>query len=72
MIPTAKKILEEKGVTFPNIRTNDVIREQLPFVGLPTSYFVDSEGKILTKPVVGVSIDQYKEKLAECGVNLSE
>jgi hypothetical protein len=33
---------------------------------------VDSEGKILTKPVVGVSIDQNKEKLAECGVNLSE
>lgn len=65
MIPTAKKILEEKGVTFPNVRTTDVIRDLLPSVGLPTTYFVDSEGKILGKPIVGKNVEQYKETLQQ-------
>ena len=63
MVPTAKKILEEKGVTFPNIRTTEVIRDQFPSVGLPTSYFVDSEGKILGSPIVGKNVEQYSETL---------
>ena len=66
MIPTAKKILEEKGVTFPNVRTTEAIRAQFPSVGLPTSYFVDSsEGKILGKPIVGKNVEQYKETLQQ-------
>ena len=65
MIPTAKKILEEKGVTFPNVRTTEVIRDQFPSVGLPTTYFVDSEGKILGKPIVGKNVEQYKETLEQ-------
>lgn len=65
MIPTAKKILEEKGVTFPNVRTTEVIRDQFPSVGLPTTYFVDSEGKILGKPIVGKNVEQYKETLQQ-------
>ena len=65
MIPTAKKILEEKGVTFPNVRTTEVIRDQFPSVGLPTTYFVDSEGKILGRPIVGKNVEQYKETLQQ-------
>jgi thiol-disulfide isomerase/thioredoxin len=65
MIPTAKKILEEKGVTFPNVRTTEAIRDQFPSVGLPTSYFVDSEGKILGKPIVGKNVEQYSETLEQ-------
>ena len=65
MIPTAKKILEEKGVTFRNVRTTEVIRDQFPSVGLPTTYFVDSEGKILGKPIVGKNVEQYKETLQQ-------
>ena len=65
MIPTAKKILEEKGVTFPNVRTTEAIRELFPSVGLPTSYFVDSEGKILCSPIVGRNVEQYSVTLQE-------
>ena len=66
MIPLAKKILEEHGVTFRNVRTNDVIRdEQLPAVGLPTSYFVDSKGKILCDPIVGKNVEKYTETLQQ-------
>ena len=66
MIPTAKKILEEHGVTFRNVRSNDVIRdEQLPSVAMPTSYFVDSEGRILGSPIVGKNVEQYTETLQQ-------
>lgn len=66
MVPLAKKILEEHGVTFRNVRSNDVIRdEQLPAVGLPTSYFVDSEGKTLCSPIVGRNVEQYSVTLQE-------
>ena len=65
LIPAAKKILEEKGVTFPNVRATEVIREQLPAVAMPTSYFVDSEGKILGSPIRGKHVEQYKETLQQ-------
>lgn len=63
MIAEAKKILEEHGVTFPNVRLTEEMREQLPATGLPTSYFVDSEGKILCSPIVGANVEQYGETL---------
>ncbi len=59
MIAEAKKILEEHGVTFPNVRMTEEMRAQLPNTGLPTSYFVDSEGNILCSPIVGANVDQY-------------
>ena len=66
MAALAKKILEENGVTFRNVCSNDVIRdEQLPAVGMPTSYFVDSEGKILCSPIVGRNVEQYSVTLEE-------
>ena len=66
MVSLAKRILEEHGVTFRNVRSNDAIRdEQLPAVGMPTSYFVDSEGKILCPPIVGKNVEQYSENLQE-------
>ena len=66
MVSLAKNILEEHGVTFRNVRSNDMIRdEQLPTVGLPTSYFVDSEGKILCAPIVGRNEEQYSVTLKE-------
>ena len=66
LVPMAKKVLEEHGVTFRNVRSNGVIRdEQLPSVGMPTSYFVDSEGKILCKPILGKNMEQYKETLQQ-------
>ena len=63
MIAEAKKILEEHGVTFPNVRMTEEMREQLPTTGLPTSYFVDSEGKILGRPIIGAYEEQYDEAL---------
>ena len=65
MILEAKKVLEAHGVTYRNVCMTEELREMLPAIGLPTSYFVDSEGKILCKPVNGAYVEQYKETLEE-------
>ena len=62
---SAKKILEEHGVTFPNVVMTEELREKLVAVGLPTSYFVDSEGKILCSPITGKYVEEYVETLEE-------
>ena len=65
MIASAKKILEEHGVTFPNVVMSQEIREVLVANGLPTTYFVDSEGKILCDPITGKYVEKYVETLED-------
>ena len=33
--------------------------------GFPTTYFVDSEGRILTEPIAGADVKAYKEAYKE-------
>ena len=61
----AQRILSENGVTYTNIALEHKMYPMMPHKYLPTTYFVDSEGKILTKPVSGADFEQYEEKLAE-------
>ena len=61
----AIKILEDNGVTYTNIRQTDEMAKTLLTVGLPTTYFVDSEGKILTTPVRGMDFAKYSERIEE-------
>lgn len=53
----AKSILEEKGVTYPNISPNpkhDFYKEFIADItGYPTTYVVDSEGNIIGAPLIG-------------------
>jgi hypothetical protein len=37
----------------------------MPHKAIPTTYFVGSDGKILTKPVIGKNLAEYHERLAE-------
>ena len=64
-VQQAIKILEDNGVTYTNIKQTDELAQMLPTVGLPTTYFVDSEGRILTVPVRGAYFDNYREKIEE-------
>lgn len=61
----AKQILEENGVTYTNIVQTEDLRQTLQLSAFPTTYFVDSEGKVLTLPVVGRDIDQYRARIDE-------
>ena len=49
----ALSILQDAGVKYLNLVGTDEIREQMNSLGIPVSFFLDSEGNILTEPVEG-------------------
>lgn len=57
----AQQIVEKTGVKFVNILAEEeftpVIRE---IVGVPTTYFVDRDGKFVGSPIVGADVEGYK------------
>ena len=53
LIEEAKKIIEATGVTYPNVLPWDNWMDMLPVPGYPTTYFVDSEGRVIGEPAVG-------------------
>ena len=52
-----KEVLEENGVDYLNLMPIDDLDKILEIPGLPTSYFVDSEGKILCAPFIGAPME---------------
>ena len=59
---TAKKLVEKTGVEYTNIIAGgqfDSVMEKL--VGVPTTFFVDSEGNCLCDEVLGADVQAYKE-----------
>ena len=61
----ARLLLREKGVTYTNIALTKEMYPMMPHKAIPTTYFVGSDGKILTKPVIGKNLEEYHERLAE-------
>ena len=69
-IELAKSILQENGVTYTNLVSTQEIVDQLVINGYPTTYFVGSDGEILTNPVSGPNFDLYHERLEEALASL--
>lgn len=65
VINEAKKILSDTGVTYPNVLAWEGIRDRLPFDAYPTTYFVDSNGKVIGSPIVGAAPDRYAAALRD-------
>ena len=63
---TARQLLSDAGAAYLNLRCTDEITEDISLTAWPTTYFVDSEGKLLTAPFEGASPDTYREMLADC------
>ena len=63
MAQEAQAILDEAGVRYPNLIAPANVDDILPCDAIPTSFFVDSEGRILTEPVVGADLAQYPVSL---------
>lgn len=61
-VTLAQQIVEKTGVKYQNLiatgEFDDMISE---LIGVPTTYFVDSEGRFYGDPVVGADVDGYKE-----------
>ena len=57
----ARGILKEYGITYPSVlmpenhEIFDIVHQY------PTTFFVDSEGKILTAPIAGARVDEYEK-----------
>ena len=56
----AKKILEETGVDYLNLYISPETGKALGLDSMPTSFFVNREGKIVTEPIVGAYIKGYR------------
>jgi len=61
----AQAIVKDTGVTFPNRKAGDELEDDLEIVGAPTTYFVDSQGKIIGEPVLGANLEMYKKIMEE-------
>ena len=62
----AKAILADAGAQYLNLRSTDETAKIFQTDGVPTTYFFDSEGKLLVDPYVGANPDAYREILSEC------
>ncbi len=61
----AQAILDYTGATYPNYLVNPkTINRILPWVYIPTTYFVDSEGKLAGEPLIGAwGLDYYEQAI---------
>ena len=56
----ARDLMEEKGTNYPSVlmpEDNEILNTVGSF---PTTFFVDREGTILTKPIVGARVKEYE------------
>jgi AhpC/TSA family./Cna protein B-type domain. len=65
-IELAKQIYAKAGCTITDLVSFEGIDKVLPNTCTPTTFFVDSEGKLLVYPVEGAYIAKYKTVIAEC------
>ena len=66
MIKTAKEICKDTGVKYTNITDNDSVEGVLADVeAIPTTFFLDKEGKTVSKPVVGNDVEAYKKAVQD-------
>ncbi len=61
----AKAIIADTGVTYTNLLAWDEFWDVLPAPATPTTYFVDSKGRIIGDPIMGALPDKYAEKMNE-------
>lgn len=59
----ARASAENAGVTYTVVLPWDGLEDVYPVRAFPTTFFVDSEGKIIGDPVVGAMPDQYREQM---------
>ena len=61
----AKQILKDNGVSYTNVYMNN-FKEVFPQVkSYPTTYIVDSEGRIVSEPIVGAAVATYKDAVSD-------
>ena len=59
----AKEILKEAGVEYLNLVPPEGVDNLLPTISYPTSFFFDSEGRLIVEPIRGAYIEEYRPAL---------
>ena len=62
-LDAAKEIIKDRKVTYPNLRAWDGFADTLTVMAMPTTYFVDKEGKVIGEPIVGAYPDKCEETM---------
>ena len=61
-LDAARKVVTEANADFVNIYADQNLKEALQEVdAVPTTFFVDSQGKLVGRPVIGADVEQYRE-----------
>ena len=62
----AREITDRSGADFTQLIGNEDFAEWLKgIVGVPTTFFVDREGKIVGEPIVGADVEAYRKFVEE-------
>lgn len=61
-LDSARKVVTEANADFVNIYPDQNLKDALQEVdAVPTTFFVDSQGKMVGMPVIGADVEQYRE-----------
>lgn len=65
-VPDAVAICDKAGATFTNIVLDqNLVKFTSQFFYVPTTFFVDSEGKMIGEAIIGANMNSYVERLEE-------
>lgn len=65
-LETAKELVAQSGIKYTNIIASDQFGGVFQhLIGVPTTFFVDSEGKVLCDEVIGADVDAYKRMMED-------
>lgn len=60
----ALKIIDETGANYTHLLINDDFKSITDtLIGVPTTFFIDKEGNIVSEPIIGAQVSKYKEKV---------
>ncbi len=62
----ARSILSDAGAAYLNLRFTDELEKDLSLMAYPTTFFVDSEGRLLAAPFEGADPATYRAMLSDC------
>ena len=62
----AEKIIKETGADYQHLIATEEFDDMISnLVGVPTTFFVDSTGKIIGEPFVGADVNAYKQTVED-------
>ena len=64
--PTAQQIVEKTGVTYENVIAPGAFDQFInKLAGVPTTVFIDKNGKVVGEAVVGAKVEEYKQHVED-------